>query len=113
MSSKVIKTNFKIKNIPWKCLFVSQHDETNSDIKDNMGLTKFSGRTILIDDSLKEPDLSATIIHELTHAFIWEYGFYQATFTHEIVCDFFGVYGKEIININNLILSKRNILINK
>lgn len=113
MSSKVIKINFKVKNIPWKCLFVSQHDETNSDIKGNMGLTRCSDRVILIDDSLKAPDLSATIIHELTHAFIWEYGFYQATFTQEVVCDFFGIYGKDIINITNLILSKCNTIINK
>lgn len=102
-----MKKTFKIKDSKWFCLFVNQHDETNNSIKGNMGITKFSDRTILIDDSLKEPDLSATIIHELTHAFIWEYGFAQVEFSTEVVCDLFGVYGREIIKLTDLILSTK------
>ena len=99
------KTVFKINKTKWTCLFVSQHDETNSSIRGNMGLTRYSDRVILIDSDIKEPDLTATVIHEITHAFIWEYGFAQVTFADEIVCDFFGVYGKDIIKIADIIVA--------
>lgn len=39
----------------------------------------------------------STIKHELTHAYLYSYGFSQVELNEEIICDFFEMYGERII----------------
>lgn len=58
----------------------------------NYGLAK-----ITISKNLDKTLLYSTIVHELTHAYLFEYGMPRETYSQEDMCNFFGAYGKEII----------------
>lgn len=101
-----MKINFKIKNVSWKIEFVHSDDTRLSHDDENLGKTHVTDKVIFIDNNLKTIDLSNTIIHELTHAFVWEYGFQQVDFNLEVVCDFIGNYLLDIHKIYMKIMSE-------
>lgn len=101
-----MKINFKIKNVSWKIEFVHSDDTRLSHDDENLGKTHVTDKVIFIDNNLKTVDLSNTIIHELTHAFVWEYGFQQVDFNLEVVCDFIGNYLLDIHKIYMKIMSE-------
>lgn len=50
-------------------------------------------------------DIKAVAIHELTHAYIWYYGFGGGVnLEEELICNFFERYGERIINDANKIV---------
>lgn len=91
---------FKIKDAEWTCFFVKEDDKN---LKGNIGLARFRDNSIFISEALNKHETSKTLIHELVHAFTWEFGFYQVKFTDEIICDFFSIYGREIIKLADYI----------
>lgn len=93
---------FKIKDTEWTCSFVKEDDKN---LKGNMGLARFRDNSIFISENLNEHETSKTLIHELVHAFTWDFGFYQVKFTDEIICDFFSIYGREIIKLADYIIN--------
>lgn len=52
------------------------------------GLTQYPTRTIYINKDMHEGQIIQTLKHELTHAYIWNSGLYNAPhYTDEMVCD--------------------------
>ena len=45
------------------------------------------------------------LIHEITHAFIWCYGFKGSKLNDEDICNFIGAFGQKIIDYANEILA--------
>jgi uncharacterized protein YjaZ len=99
------KINFKIKDIDWSLEFVDSDDVK---LDKSLGLTLNVKRLILVDMNLNKTDLINTVTHELTHAFMWEYGFAQVDFSHENICDFISVYGRNIIGLSDTIVNHLN-----
>lgn len=93
--------NFYIKSRRWKMVLVNDDDEVLERNEDEMsvcGITHFSKATIYINKDIDVDVMADTIIHELTHAYLFVYGFGQVeNFTEEMVCDIMGAYAKEII----------------
>ena len=53
------------------------------------GLTFYKEHKIWIAKELCDDEKRRTLKHELTHAYIWEMGFYNVEFNYEeIICDF-------------------------
>ena len=42
-------------------------------------------------------DIKSVIIHELTHAYLYYYGFAGVELSEELVCNFMEIYGEKII----------------
>jgi uncharacterized protein YjaZ len=99
------KITFKIKDIDWSLDFVDADDVK---LDKSLGLTFTIKRLILVDKNLNKTDLITTITHELTHAFMWEYGFSQVDFSHENICDFISVYARNIIELSDTIVNHLN-----
>lgn len=49
-------------------------------------------QVIQIEKSLSKEQRRRTFIHELTHAYIWCYGFSDVKFENETLCNFIGNY---------------------
>ena len=70
------------------------------DGKKVIGLTKYIEQEILLLKIISDELKAVTLKHELTHAFLWAYGFgAMEELPIEIVCDFVAIYSKKIDNI--------------
>lgn len=59
-----------------------------------LGRTYYKKHLIRIRAGLDEPNLVQTLRHELTHAYLFEYGIHLTD--EESICDFIGAFGREI-----------------
>ena len=73
---------------------------------EGLGLTNYKKGTIEILKGIDKELTKSTIIHELTHAYLFEYGMPKEEYTLEDVCNFIGAYGEEIINKSKQVLDK-------
>ena len=81
--------------------------ETNDRDGYTLGITSKTQCKIYIDKKLKKDLMYRTIIHELTHAYVWSYGFDQYTnFEEENLCDFIESYGQSILSKADWIFKK-------
>ena len=78
-------------------------DESELHIDGNalyLGLTDFLKQEIILRTGMSKALLYETLVHELTHAFIFAYGYSNnETFNHEQICEFVGCYANDIIQI--------------
>lgn len=68
----------------------------------NLGLTEYADGIISIRKGLNERTTRSTVIHELTHAFMFAFGY--TIEGEEAMCDFFGSQGDDIIKMANSIM---------
>ena len=62
-----------------------------------LGVTLYDTDEIFIGDWLSDIQKRRTMRHELTHAFLFSYGYLGIVkFNVEMLCEFIGVYGGEI-----------------
>ena len=96
----------KIKNQTWKIEEIDNHEfnDVDSDATLYFGQSNAMKQTIYINKNSSDEQKRQTLIHELTHAFMHVYGFGSITeqIPVEIMCDFIGCYGDEIISIANM-----------
>ncbi len=70
----------------------------------NLGLTEFVDGVISIRTGMNRQTTRSTVIHELTHAFMFAFGYTVGG--EEAMCDFFGAQGDAIIKLTNKIMER-------
>ena len=95
---------FKINNRQWSVEFFEDLDDESSLTR--MGLTVYADQKIFINRALRYDVLYTTLIHELTHAFRWSYGFiiedetkYSSSHFEEMMANFMECFGEQIIEL--------------
>lgn len=79
---------WQIKEIDSDKLLDLYNKEYDSDSTFCFGVTLYPKHKILINKDMCDEQKIKTLKHELTHAYIWEHGLYNApSFTEEMVCD--------------------------
>lgn len=68
----------------------------------NLGLTEYVDAVIRIRKGMNERTTRSTVIHELTHAFMFAFGY--TIEGEEAMCDFFGSQGDDIIKMADSIM---------
>ena len=104
MNKKLEEIFLLIKNQKWVIKKVPTKEMPYiGDEKLYFGLTKYLEQEIYINSELSVQQERQTLIHELTHAFMNVYGFGAITenIPIEIMCDFIGCYGDDIIKVAN------------
>ena len=77
------------------------------DTNDILGITLYASQTIKILKKLSPEGLRATLIHELTHAFMYVNGLKDfETFNREQLCEFVAWHGEEIIKLATKIMKE-------
>lgn len=104
-----MKKRFPIKNKTWSLTTVP--DNSEKIIMDGQKCCAqifFRTREIFVnEETLDDYDtFKETIIHELTHAFIFSYGLDDETFQkEEFICEFMAIYAEEIVQTAKDIIS--------
>lgn len=101
---KAAVMKIKIHNDLWKVKLTDGRKKKMTPDKDhyNLGLTEYSKLLINIRTGLPASVARSTVIHELTHAFLFSYA--NEVEGEEQMCDFFGVHGDEIITLADQIM---------
>lgn len=96
-------TDFMINMHSWKITHV---DPEESGIEGMHGYTDYTNHMILINNKLEETEMEGVIIHELTHAYRWSYGFVSDVDNpkltiaeiEEMIANFTESFGRQIIS---------------
>lgn len=84
----VNKALWNIKFISKEELFKIYNESNREEATYVFGVTIYPEKVIYINKEMNEQQIEETLIHELTHCYIWEYGLYNApSFNHEMACD--------------------------
>ena len=86
---------FELNDIDWTIKLVHTNTIVDRYNKENeekssfvFGLTIYPDNEIWINESLFDDEKLRTLIHELTHCYLWSYGFNNVSeYTEEMVCD--------------------------
>jgi len=70
----------------------------------NLGLTEYVDGIINIRKGMNRQTTRTTVIHELTHAFMFAFGY--TIEGEEAMCDFFGAQGDAIVSLADEIMKK-------
>lgn len=97
----------EINNIEWDIIFTNDTDDLKrSDGSVTFGVTDVNVLSIFIWSSLRGRILRKVMIHELSHAFIFSYGYFLTLEEEEFLCSFIDTYAEDIIEYTDNILTK-------
>jgi len=102
MKVKINNTVYTIKEIK------NPHEAVDHD-EEAFGMTVFSQALIFLEKNLVPSVKRSTLIHELTHAFLMEYGANHEHKSVEEVCDIMGAYADNIVRIANRYFGGKNV----
>lgn len=95
----------KINDLKWQVQFADRDNERLILDDDKcLGVTYFDELQIFLSNDMPDELCKQTIIHELTHAFIFSYGIHLHSDDEEGVCDFVGTYLSKIYDLTNKII---------
>ena len=90
---------FKTNGIPWTIQMKSGKNSIFTDDDNEIvyfGFFENSTQTIILRDDMPTELIEQTLIHELTHAFVFSFGLSGYKFDEEKLCNFVGAHLKRI-----------------
>jgi len=97
----------KINKLSWTIKKVAKNKLLVEGEEDPLGQTQNVEKTILINSELDKDIAKRTIIHEITHAFIWSYGLDNSLpFDEEQLACFVEVHSSDIIKLSDKCYTK-------
>lgn len=98
-----------LNGLRWEICFVFKEDDNLNQLKKEenyiaYGLTNAFEQKIYINRDLNEVQMKRTLMHELTHAFLFSYGFDDHVFNEEELCQFVGQNTMYLVQVVNGIL---------
>lgn len=104
-----MKKCFPIKNKTWSLITVPDNsDKIVMDGQKCCAQIFFRTREIFINEEIIQDydTFKETVLHELTHAFIFSYGLDNNSFQEEeFICEFIAIYAEDIVRISKDIIS--------
>lgn len=103
-----------IGNATYKIFFINNDLDERLYLKEDesyhFGITDFKKEEIYINNNLSNNKKKQTLIHEITHAYINEYGFKSTDyFNEEQLCEFMAMQGDNILLTSTSVLEEYNI----
>lgn len=107
----------KIGNAEYKIYFLNNDFDKRLYLKDDekyhFGIINFADEEIYINGNLTLNKIKQTLVHEITHAFINEFGFKAIDyFNEEQICEFMSMYGDKILILCTSIIEQYNLINN-
>ena len=97
-----ISMKFTVNGLKWCMEYVSADNiSMNNDGGKFLGLTEYDKQYISIRTELSQHLTRQTVIHELSHCFLFSYGISCDWYDEEQVCNFIGSYADQIIRITD------------
>lgn len=100
--------NITINNRTWNVIEVNPGSGylQRSDNVYTLGVTDDSTSCIYINSKLNDELRTKVISHEIVHAVCFSYGITVPIDTEELIADFVATYGREVIEIADIVISK-------
>ena len=97
---------YKINNLEWKVTYVLTFDDDEEE--ETFGQTIFKDLEIQILQGLNYDVKKRTLIHEVTHAFIFSYGLDQTSIDEEFLCRFMESHAQKILEtVDGILLTSK------
>jgi Zn-dependent peptidase ImmA (M78 family) len=96
----------KINGINWKVKFTDRVDDLYLDGYVRFGVTDRNTNTIYLDKNLEGDMLKKVLLHELTHAWLFSYGYEMDVEAEEFLCSFVDSHVEEIFDKADVLLSE-------
>lgn len=99
----------KLNNLEWEVLFVDNDDcyLQRGDLQQgevNLGLTNTTKLKIFINKDIPLELQKRILVHELTRAFLFSFGFDEMTLSEEELCNLMGMNASHLVELANEIL---------
>jgi Zn-dependent peptidase ImmA (M78 family) len=104
MKVKINKAAYTIKELKDILSYIGE--DSNNGEKIVYGACSFEDRTVYIKRDLPKDLKKDTLIHELAHAFMFEFGHDNRSYNLEMVCNMFAAFGDTIVSITNKYMNK-------
>lgn len=97
---------FYINGTNWRVVFVKPNSEAirRTDGSYSVGTTDANTHEIYLNENLHGDFLKKVFIHEVCHAICISYEIYLPIEQEELLCDFVATYGKEVLDIVEMML---------
>ena len=98
------RMKIRIHNTEWKVKLCKGEKLNKMMEQPSIGYTCFMNHIIYIKKGMDMPNTIQTVRHELTHAFLFEYGISLSD--EESICNFIGAFAEEISDKANLLVKE-------
>lgn len=96
----------RINGINWKVKFTDRVDDLYLDGYVRLGITDRNTNTIYLDKNLEGDMLKKVLLHELTHAWLFSYGYDLEVGDEEFLCSFVDTHTEKIFDKADVLLSE-------
>jgi Zn-dependent peptidase ImmA (M78 family) len=103
MKVKINKAIYTIKEIKDVAAYLGENSNVNERV---YGACSFEDRAIYITRDLQDGFKKDTLMHELAHAFMFEFGHDNRTYNLEMVCNMFGAFADIIVQTANKYMNR-------
>lgn len=109
---EVAVMEFVVNGNLWRIFEVSPHNPNLRRAEGGfaLGMCDNNKKCIFINETVSNEKYRHIITHELCHCFCFEYGICIPEQYEEVLCNFVADYGKDILEIANMIIDLINIL---
>lgn len=94
---------FYVNGNLWQIVYVrSEHPIfMRKDGTYTIGVCNNNNKTIFLNENLKNGMLKKVLIHEIAHAFMFEYHVDLSVAEEEVICDLIATYGEDIVSVSD------------
>ncbi len=86
-----------VNGIPWKIKFTDSNEDLYLRGAKRLGIADRRKHTIYLDDSLQGDLLKKVLLHELTHAWLFSYGYNMSVEDEEFISSFVDTHAEDIL----------------
>ena len=100
--------DFYVNGVKWKIAYVrSDHPIfKREDGSYTIGVCSNNEKCVFLNENLRGGMLKKVIIHEVSHAFMFEYHIDLTIEQEEVICDLIATYGEDIISVSSDIFGR-------
>lgn len=85
-----------VNGLNWKVVFTNDPKDLIVDGSIRLGVTDKNSLTVFLSDTLTGDMLEKVLLHELTHVWLFSYGYDLDRETEELISTFVGEHGREL-----------------
>ncbi len=95
-----------VNGLNWKIKFTNKESDLIVDGTTRLGVTDRNNLTVYLFDGLYGNLLRKVLLHELTHVWLFSYGYHLDVGVEELICGFVDSYAQDIVFMAEDLLDK-------
>lgn len=96
-----------VNGIKWRIVFTNNPDDLDLNGTIRLGITDRNTHTVYIHNSLQGEMLKKVLLHELTHVWLFSYGYDLSVEIEEMLCGFVDTFLFDLSDALNILLESK------